>query len=72
MCGSACETTNANSLKALRISTKNQLIYLMISTNLQQNAIVIFNNYNNKQLTYTVANPMYIVLMIIFYFAEIR
>lgn len=49
MCYSACETTNANSLKALRISTKNQLIYLMISINLQQNAIVIFNNYNNIQ-----------------------
>lgn len=70
MCDSACETTNANSLKALRISTKTQLIYLMISINLQQYAIVIFNNYNNKQPTYTDANPMYIVLMIIFYFAK--
>lgn len=42
----------------------------MISINLQQYAIVFFNNYNNKQLTYTVAKPMYIVLMIIFYFAK--
>lgn len=70
MCDSAYEITNANSLKALRISTKTQLIYRMISINLQQYAIVIFNNYNNKQLTYTVANTMYIVLMIIFYFAK--
>lgn len=32
--------------------------------------LLFFSNYNDKQLTYTVANPIYIVLMIRFYFAK--